>query len=81
MVPSFASVNDAIQNISSAEHICCGGFMSMTSNFAFLTSCLLLFVLRIFCFCRFMCPLFVTVEGGRCLPMSSYVSPGNLLNG
>ena len=81
MVPSFASANAAKQNISSAEHICCGGFMSMTSNFAFLTSCLLLRVLRMFCFRRFMCPLSVAVEGGRCLLMSSYVSPGNVLNG
>jgi len=81
MVPSFASASAAKQNISSAAHICCGGCMSMTSNFACWMSFLLLLVLRMFCFRRFMCPLSVAVEGGRCLLMSPYVRPGKVVSG
>ena len=54
MVPLIVSASAAKQNISSAAHICWGGFMSLTSNFAFLMACWLLRVLRMFCLRRFM---------------------------
>jgi len=76
MVPSFTSTNTTKQNTSSAELICCGVFMPMTSTFALLSSCLLLRIQRMFYLRHFMCPSSVAVEGGRCLLMSSHVSPG-----
>ena len=66
------------QGLQRAEHICCGGFISSTSNLASWRCLVVLLVERMPCLVRFMCPLSVAVDGGKYLLINSWDKPGNV---